>query len=135
MGRAISDTLAALVCHGVFDRFPGVRVAVLENGSSWLEPLLGRLAHTYKKMPQAFARDPVESFREHVFIAPFYEDPIDKIVDLMGANRVLFGSDWPHPEGLKKPMDFVNDIMSLSDAHKKRIMHSNLKGLLEGARD
>ncbi|MFA5494018.1 MAG: amidohydrolase family protein [Porticoccaceae bacterium] len=135
MGRAISDTLAALVCHGVFDRFPGVRVAVLENGSDWLEPLLKRLEHTYKKMPQTFARNPVESFREHVFIAPFYEDPIDRVVELMGANRVLFGSDWPHPEGLKKPMDFVNDIMSLSAEHKKRIMHSNLKGLLEGHRD
>lgn len=135
MGRAISDTLAALVCHGVFDRFPGVRIAVLENGSSWLEPLLNRLKHTYKKMPQAFAQDPIESFRKHIFIAPFYEDPVDKVAELIGINRVLFGSDWPHPEGLKRPLDFVNDIASMSDAEKKMIMHSNLKGLLEGKRD
>lgn len=135
MGRAISDTLAALLCHGVFDRFPSVRIAVLENGSSWLEPLLNRIKHTYKKMPQTFARDPIESFREHIFIAPFYEDPVEKVAELMGVNRVLFGSDWPHPEGLKRPLDFVNDIAGMSDADKKMIMHSNLKGLLEGKRD
>lgn len=135
MGRAISDTLAALLCHGVFDRFPGVRIAVLECGSSWLEPLMKRIEHTYHKMPQAFARDPIESFREHVFIAPFYEDPVEKVIDLIGANRVLFGSDWPHPEGLKKPLNFLDDIATVSDADKKLIMHSNLKGLLEGARD
>ena len=106
MGRAISDTLSALVCHGVFDRFPDVRVAVLENGASWLDPLLKRFEHVYSKMPQAFKRDPVETFRKHIFLAPFYEDPVEKIVGLLGANRVLFGSDWPHPEGLKHALDF-----------------------------
>ena len=90
---------------------------------------------TYHKMPQAFARDPIENFWEHVFIAPFYEDPVEKVIDLIGANRVLFGSDWPHPEGLKKPLNFLDDIATVSDADKKLIMHSNLKGLLEGARD
>ncbi|MEY4909614.1 MAG: hypothetical protein RL260_3332, partial [Pseudomonadota bacterium] len=135
MGRAISDTLSALVCHGVFDRFPDVRVAVLENGASWLEPLLGRFEHVYSKMPQTFKCDPVESFRKHVFVAPFYEDPVEKVAELMGADRVLFGSDWPHPEGLKKPLSFFNDIATLSAADQKLVMHSNLKGLFEGARN
>jgi predicted TIM-barrel fold metal-dependent hydrolase len=135
MGRAIGDTLSALVCHGVFDRFPDVRIAVLENGASWLEPLLKRFEHVYSKMPQAFKQDPVESFRKHVFLAPFYEDPAEKIVSLLGADRVLFGSDWPHPEGLKRPLDYFKDIDTLSPADQKKIMSSNLKGLLEGARN
>jgi predicted TIM-barrel fold metal-dependent hydrolase len=135
MGRPIADTLAALICHGVFDRFPNVRIAVIENGSAWLEPLLGRLEHTYHKMPEAFKQDPVKSFKEHIFIAPFYEDPIEKVVEIMGPNRVLFGSDWPHPEGLSKPLDFLKDIEGLPQEQQKMIMHDNLKGLLEGARD
>lgn len=135
MGRPISDSLAALLCHGVFDRFPGVRIAVIENGSAWLEPLLQRMEHTYHKMPKSFSRNPVDTIRQHVFIAPFYEDPIEKVIELMGANRVLFGSDWPHPEGLSKPLDFLKDIKGLSDAHQKMIMHDNLKNLLEGRRD
>ncbi len=135
MGRPIADSLAALVCHGVFDRFPGVRVAVIENGSAWLVPLVDRMKSTYAKMPKSFQRDPVETLRDHVFISPFYEDPIDKIGELMGFNRVLFGSDWPHPEGLKTPLEYVNDIAGLSYVQKKLIMHDNMKGLLEGKRD
>lgn len=135
MGRPIADTLAALICHGVFDRFPNVRIAVIENGSSWLEPLMTRLEHTYKKMPNSFKQDPVQSLRDHVFIAPFYEDPIDKVVELMGANRVMFGSDWPHPEGLTKPLNFIKDLAGMPEEQIKMIMHDNMKGLLEGKRD
>lgn len=134
MGRPISDTLAALVCHGVFDRFPKVRVASLENGAAWLEPLLKRMESTYKKMPKSFKRNPVEAFREHVYIAPFYEDKIEKVIELVGIDRVLFGSDWPHPEGLAQPLDFLKDIASINPAQTQQIMSTNLKNLLAGLR-
>jgi predicted TIM-barrel fold metal-dependent hydrolase len=134
MGRAIADSLSALICHGVFQRFPNVRVASLENGSAWLEPLVGRLEQTFRKMPQSFAEDPVAALRRHVYISPFYEDPVAKVIELMGVNRVLFGSDWPHPEGLLKPLDFLNDIDDLDATQTQQVMSSNLKGLLEGKR-
>lgn len=135
MGRAIADSLAALVCHGVFERFPDVRVASIENGTSWLEPLLERFKSAYNKMPQAFTADPVESFREHIFVAPFYEDSIEKVISLMGANRVLFGSDWPHPEGLQSPLSFLRDVTGLSYDQKKLLMNNNMKQLLAGCRN
>lgn len=134
MGRPIADSLAALICHGVFDRFPNVRVASLENGSSWLEPLLKRLEHTYHKMPKAFSRNPVEIFRDHIYVSPFYEDSIDSIAQLIGYERILFGSDWPHPEGLKHPLDFFKDIKHVSPENTRLIMSTNLKHLLEGVR-
>ena len=135
LGRPIADSLAALICHGVFDRFPDVRVASLENGSSWLEPLLKRMGSAFHKMPKNFTRDPVEVFREHVFVSPFYEDPIEKIAELIGVNRILFGSDWPHPEGMGNPLDFYKDISGISEEDTKLIMSSNLQNLLAGARD
>lgn len=135
MGRPIADALAALICHGVFKRFPNVRVASLENGSMWLEPLLSRLELAYHKMPKDFAENPVETFRRHVFVSPFYEDPVPRLIELIGADRVLYGSDWPHPEGLAQPLDFLGDIRGLDPAHTRQIMSSNLKGLLEGARN
>ncbi len=134
MGRAISDSLASLLCHGMFDRFPNVRVASLENGSAWLEPLLKRLDDAYGKMPQEFKSNAVETFRRHVYVSPFYEDPMDKLVELMGADRILYGSDWPHPEGLGRPLDYLNDVAELNPADVKKIMSSNLQDLLEGKR-
>jgi predicted TIM-barrel fold metal-dependent hydrolase len=135
MGRAIADTLSALICHGVFHRFPNVRVASLENGSEWLEPLIWRLAHTYKKMPKDFSEDPVAVLRRHVFVSPFYEDPVGKVAELIGIERVLFGSDWPHPEGLAQPLEFLKDIADLDAEQTRKVMSSNLQGLLEGRRD
>lgn len=135
MGRAISDTLSALICHGVFDRFPNLRVASLENGSAWLESLLERLELTYHKLPKHFARNPIETFRKHVFVSPFYEDKIGRLAELIGDNRILFGSDWPHPEGLAEPTAYFKDIAGLEAAAVQRIMSTNLKGLLEGNRD
>ncbi len=131
--RAISDMLAALVCHGLFDRFPRLRVASIENGSKWVRDLLARFEHAYGQMPKEFRRHPVEAFRRHVWVAPFYEEPIDELAQRIGVGQVLFGSDYPHPEGLANPIDFVRELASLGAADQQRIMSSNLKALLDGA--
>jgi predicted TIM-barrel fold metal-dependent hydrolase len=84
-------------------------------------------------MPKEFARHPVETFRRHVSVAPFYEEPIDELAGLIGVSQVLFGSDYPHPEGLANPLDFVNELGRLDAGAQQRIMSSNLKALLDGA--
>ena len=43
------------------------------------------------------------AFREHVWVAPFYEDDLSKLKDLIGVERIVMGSDWPHAEGLYDP--------------------------------
>jgi len=131
-GRAISDSIAALICHGVFDRHPRVRVASIENGSKWMFPLLDALTHAYGQMPKEFSRHPVETLREHVFVAPFYEEPIEKLAEKIGVSQVLFGSDYPHPEGLANPLDFLPELAGFSAADQERIMSANLRGLIEG---
>jgi predicted TIM-barrel fold metal-dependent hydrolase len=131
--RAIADALAALICHGVFDRFPGLRVASIENGSKWVRELLERLAHAYGQMPKEFRRHPVETFRRHVWVAPFYEEPIDQLAERIGVSQVLFGSDYPHPEGLADPLSFLDELSSFDAADQQRIMSTNLKTLLDGA--
>ena len=125
------DMMAALVCHGVFDRHPTLRVASLELGAAWAPELLRRFRVAYGKTPQLFARDPVESFREHVWVAPFYEDDIGTIRDAIGADRILLGSDWPHPEGLPSPRAALRDYAPLSPDELRLALHDNL-ALLSG---
>lgn len=127
---AIQHHLASLICHGVFDRHPTLKVAYVECGCYWLHPLAERLQHVYKMAPQMFTRDPLETLREHVWIHPNYEDDIKRLVDLMGVDHVLFGSDWPHPEGYAQPLDWLNDIEGFSEQDKAKIMGGNLMGLL-----
>jgi predicted TIM-barrel fold metal-dependent hydrolase len=127
--RPIEDFLASLVCDKLFDRFPNVRIASVENGSGFLGGLLHRLEIVAKKLPGWFQEDPAETFRRHIWINPFWEDDPYEIVDLMGADRVVFGSDWPHIEGLPDPRDYALEIKELDLASQRLIMHDNAEAL------
>ena len=127
--RAIADTVAALVCHGVFDRHPRTRVATIESGSEWVAPLIKKLRKAYSMTPGGFSADPVETIRRHVWVAPYYEDDIRVLADALGVDHVLFGSDWPHAEGLAEPKAFVEDLDGFGDDEIRRIMHDNAAAL------
>ena len=129
--RAISDMMTAMVCHGAFTRFPDLRIATIENGGTWVRPLVEKFEEIYKKMPQEFAEHPVEAFRRNVYVNPFWEDALEGLIDIMSPDRLLFGSDYPHPEGLGNPISFYDDLpSSLSQADAAKIMGGNLKELL-----
>jgi len=127
--RAAHDFLATLVLEKLFDRFPNVRIASVENGSDFLAPLFRKLATTARRMPGYFSEDPVATFRRHIWINPFWEDDVDEIVDLMGDDRVIFGSDWPHVEGLPHPTDWVTELQKLPAESVPKIMGANTAAL------
>jgi predicted TIM-barrel fold metal-dependent hydrolase len=129
--RAAHDFLATLILERLFERFPNVRIASVENGSEFLAPLFRKLGGTARKMPGYFKEDPVVTFRRHVWINPFWEDDVNEIVDLMGDDRVIFGSDWPHIEGLPEPTDWVTELQKLDDVAVAKIMGGNASLLNE----
>ena len=127
--RPIFDMMAAMICHGLFDRHPTLKVATLELGAAWVPELHRRLRVAYGKAPQKFGRDPIESFREHVWIAPFYEDNITNLRDIHGADRILLGSDWPHPEGLSEPRKWIGDFVDLGEDDMRKALRDNQRSL------
>jgi predicted TIM-barrel fold metal-dependent hydrolase len=130
-GRTIQDTLASAICHGMLDRFPGVRLMSVENGGSWVGLLAHNLDLAWKKMPKEFPTHPLEVLRRNVWINPFWEDSLSSLVELMGSDRVCFGSDYPHPEGLAEPLSFLDQLEGLDAAVVERIMSSNMFDLLD----
>ena len=62
-GPSIMNTMTALACHGLFTRFPNLKIAAVENGGDWVPGFLKHLGDTHKKMPQMFEEDPVEAFK------------------------------------------------------------------------
>jgi predicted TIM-barrel fold metal-dependent hydrolase len=60
---------------------------------------------------------------------PFWEDDVDEVVALMGDDRVIFGSDWPHIEGMPKPLDYVVEVKHFDDDAQRRIMRDNAREL------
>ena len=105
-------------------------MAVIENGSSWVEPLLKNMADIYKKMPQDFPEDPVEVIRRNIYISPFWEEDPGVLGQLIGEDHVLFGSDYPHPEGLADPASFAGELSHLPDDVVRKFMGGNLARLM-----
>jgi predicted TIM-barrel fold metal-dependent hydrolase len=134
--RPVGDTMAALLLHNLFGRFPDLEVISLENGSSWAAPMMrgvDKAAHVVGQGPWLggkLTEAPSETFKRHVYIAPYFEDDILGLVDLIGADHVLFGSDWPHPEGVAEPLDFMKYVVGLSDDDLRKVMRDNGARLL-----
>ncbi len=129
-GRAITDTIASLIGHGLCSRFPDLRFAPVENGSGWVRPLLQDMEHAYTAAPNVFDEHPVEVFKRNIYVHPFHEEDPIGLVEILGADRVLFGSDYPHPEGMADPLGFVDDLKGLPDDDVKKIMGGNLNQLM-----
>ncbi len=128
--RAIFDAMASLLVDGVLARHPNLRIISIENGSNWVRPLLRILKKSLNQAPESFSGDPVEQFTQQVWVAPYYEDDIADLIELIGTDKVLFGSDWPHAEGLVEPVHYEKEIAFLDDETRAKIMRSNMAELL-----
>jgi predicted TIM-barrel fold metal-dependent hydrolase len=130
----ISDAVASLIGEGVFSRFPNLRLATIESGSEWVGPLFKKFKKAYGQHTYAFAEDPIDTFRRHVYVSPYYEDDLLDLKARIGAEHILFGSDWPHAEGLEFPTEFVHDLDGFTPDEIRLIMRENALGLVQPKR-
>ena len=93
-------------------------------------PLLDGMAEVYKKAPEAFPANPIEEIKNRIHVSPFYEEGIDDLINLIGVDRVLYGSDYPHPEGLAEPTHYVTALEHLPVDDQAKIMGGNLSRLV-----
>ena len=128
--RAIHDTMASMIVHGVFHRHRALRAASIENGSDWIAPLIKRMRKKANQDPSSFPEDPADTLRRHVWVTPYYEDDLARLADTIGVERILFGSDWPHGEGLAEPLQFTKELAGFTPEQTRRIMRDNVLELL-----
>ena len=75
----------------------------------------------------------MEQLKNNVWIAPYYEDDVKLLAETIGVDKILFGSDWPHGEGLADPMSFTADIPQFpefSAEDTRKVMRDNALDLL-----
>jgi len=134
--RPIMDTIAALVFHNLFGRFPNLKVVSVENGSlfvPYLMKVMDKMGGMGRNGPWIGGRiqeKPSRIVRRHVFVSPYHEEDIPALVREIGASQVVFGSDYPHPEGLAEPVEFVEGIATLPPDEIRMIMRDNALGLV-----
>jgi len=131
----VQMTIANVIYHNFFQRFPNIRLASVENGASWLPNFLekmdkmrGMAKNGYwpcGQLPERASR----IFKKHCFVVAYPEDDVKGIVERIGtADCILMGSDYPHAEGVPTPRDFYTEALSEMSAEQVRaIMYENGK--------
>jgi predicted TIM-barrel fold metal-dependent hydrolase len=125
---------AAMVLDGVFERFPGLRGASVEEGAMWVVPWVRRLdrAMQFQKSEpplRDLSKLPSEYVGEHLRFTPFAGEPVGWMIEQCG-DLFLFSSDYPHPEGTKDPIQrFEATMNSVDDDQRTNFYSSNFAAL------
>jgi predicted TIM-barrel fold metal-dependent hydrolase len=128
--RAVRDAATSLICHGALQRFPKLRIALVENGGGWVPHFLEQLDHAYEKAPHRYEEQPSATFKRHFWMHPFHEEDPRDLVHLLGADHVIFGSDFPHIEGLADPLSWAEELHGLPEDELRLVMGGNMMQLL-----
>jgi predicted TIM-barrel fold metal-dependent hydrolase len=73
---------------------------------------------------------PSTTLTVHLCVCPFPEDDVPQLIATLGADHVLFGSDYPHPEDLREPRDFVDLLADCDPAVTRKVLRTNTAELL-----
>ena len=107
------------------------KIALIENGAGWVPGLLEHLDHTWTApCPRPSRRSRPTPSSAHFWIHPFHEEDPRKLVELLGADNIIFGSDYPHVEGLANPISYVDELVGLPEEDIRKIMGGNMMDLL-----
>ncbi|HXY94713.1 MAG TPA: amidohydrolase family protein [Acidimicrobiia bacterium] len=128
----IDDGMASVIGHGLATRFPKLKFMPVEFMSTWLRPFLHRMQNAYERSPVLFDEDPFEVFKRNVYVHIFHEPDPKGLLDMgLPADRLMFGSDFPHPEGLGDPLAYSEVVEPLGKEDQELIMGATLAQALK----
>jgi predicted TIM-barrel fold metal-dependent hydrolase len=132
MAHIFQSQVISLVVDGVFDRFPDLRVALLESGVTWLPSLMWRLDKEWKGLRREVPwvrRLPSDYIRHHIrlttepFDAPRENALLPEIIDQVGSEDLLmFATDYPHQHSTRSSDDLLE---SLAPDLQRKLRHEN----------
>ncbi|HEY7105385.1 MAG TPA: amidohydrolase family protein [Acidimicrobiia bacterium] len=133
--RPAMETVGAAILQGWFARFPNMQLLLSEQGTVWLPYALRKMDHAFLMGRKAswgkLEMRPSDYFRHHCFVAPFPEENVDRVIEAAGVDPIVFGSDFPHGEGLPDPSVYLGQLRNLSEEQSRAVMRGNLARFLD----
>ncbi|MFP6743430.1 MAG: amidohydrolase family protein [Alphaproteobacteria bacterium] len=136
----VRRSLGSMIFAGVFERFPGLRIAVVEHELAWAPYFLEKMDVTYKELSQTAPyrfKDqvlPSDFFRSQIFCT-FQEDKrgLHMLSDMIGTDTMMFGSDYPHAESTwPRSRQFIDDLLAGVDQDvRRKLVCDNVAGLFK----
>jgi hypothetical protein len=126
------DSLASIIGHGLATRFPTLKFMPVEYQATWIRPFYAKLQRVAEETPVLFDEDPVEVFKRNVWFHVFHEPNPKELIDLgLPVDHIMFGSDFPHPEGMEDPLAYSEVIADLPIDQQALIMGGSLAKALQ----
>ena len=134
------QTLATMVFDGVFDRFPGLRIGVIEQGAIWVPSWMRQMESAFEafgkheERVRSLQMRPSEYVRRSMKFAPYPTEDVGWIIEQAGPETVLFNSDYPHVEGGRRPIErFERSLGDASEAVRQAFYCDNFLQLMGAA--
>jgi predicted TIM-barrel fold metal-dependent hydrolase len=123
----------AMVADGLFDRFPRLKLLCVEAGCGWVPYMMDRMDEKYQHLGWTYPlkMKPSEYFRRNIWVVAEPEErTIGAVIDLMGEDRVLWGSDFPHIDStLEAPHLIRQSVAALSPERQRKLLGVNAAGV------
>lgn len=135
-----AQTIATMIFDGVLERFPGLRVGVIEQGAIWvpswmrqMESALEAFARHEERLRRLSLR-PSEYVRRQVRFTPYPTEDLGWIIEQAGPEVCLFSSDYPHVEGGRRPIErFEASLGDAPEEVRRRFYADNFLDLMGSA--
>jgi predicted TIM-barrel fold metal-dependent hydrolase len=122
------DAMASIIGHGLATRFPELRFLPVEFSSKWIRPFYTKLQRKWEDSPVLFDENPVDVFNRNVWVHVFHEPDPKGLIELgIPVDHIMFGSDFPHPEGMEDPLAYSAIVADLPLEQQASIMGGSLE--------
>ncbi len=135
-----AQTLATMIFDGVFERFPDLRVGVIEQGAIWVPSWMRQMESAFEAFArhedrlQALSLRPSEYVRRQIRFTPYPTEDVGWIIEQAGPEVCLFSSDYPHVEGGRRPIErFERSLAGVDEAARHAFYHDNFVDLMGAA--
>ncbi len=124
-----AQTLATLIFDGVFDRFPHLKVGVIEQGAIWVPSWMRQMEsafdafHRHEERIKALELRPSEYVRRQMRFTPYPTEDVGWIIEQAGPEVAMFSSDYPHVEGGRKPFERFEASLGDADESVRRAFY------------
>ncbi len=135
-----AQTLATMIFDGVLERFPDLRIGVIEQGAIWVPSWMRQMESAldafgrHEERLRALSLRPSEYVRRQIRFTPYPTEDVGWIIAQAGPEVCLFSSDYPHVEGGRRPIErFERSLAGVDEAARRAFYHGNFVDLMGSA--
>jgi len=134
------QTLATMIFDGVLERFPTLRIGVIEQGAIWVPSWLRQMEAAFdaferhEERLRALSLRPTEYVRRQVRVTPYPTEDVGWIIANSAPEICMFSSDYPHVEGGRRPIErFEASLGAADEPTRQRFYCDNFRDLMGAA--